>query len=126
MTKDILSAEKEKFEEMIKNYLRDEAQFRVMDKYPTDTEQYRNALERDRKQLKEDRAALPAFLLASNQRVRLQTLQEVIEMCENEKRLEVSTTLAIEREQIKRDNYFYNLALSSLAAKLSAIIINEK
>ena len=119
MEKDILSAEQEKFEEEfigeydIVNDGQNEPYITgVMDKslYSVD-----GLMDKAR-----------AFLRSSNARIRLQTLQEVIEMCENEKRLEVSTTLAIEREQIKRDNYFYNLALSSLAAKLSAIIINEK
>ena len=141
-THQTLSAEQEKFEKLLKDFQMEEYQFSIMDKYPTDTEQYHNALERDRKILADKKKGILNFILASNARIRLQTLQEVQGMIEGEKRKEnvvpfsekitVNDQGAIDdirvnmRVTFNDDKSIHNSALYAIADKLSALIINEK
>ena len=62
------------------------------------------------------------YLRASNQRVRLQTLQEVQGMIEGEKQ---TVSVGGTEKSIER-TYGYNSALSAIAAKLSALIKEQE
>ena len=100
MTKDTISAEQDKFEE----------------EYPVGMNSFHRKL------------WFGSFLLASNQRVRLQTLQECLGMIEGEK---IKQKVDNGHDCYDKgcdycENSTYNLALSAIAAKLSALIEQEK
>ena len=77
-----------------------------------------------------DEVRLPflAFLLASNARIRLQTLQEFQGMIEGEKKSEyyIDRVDGHDMSRVSQTNVIFNSALSAIATKLSALTHSPK